>query len=379
MDVIKEPTMIDSTNIAEELIISRRGEPPQFFRITKTLVTIGRDETNDIPLNQHAISRNHARLQKRNGLWYVTDLNSTNGTYLGSERLPSNSPQIWRTKYPIQIGAYVLQWQGQKQQEDRTLMLLPDEIEQNLGRKVGIVDDEINLALNIPSLEVDVNTSKEVRIGILSLNQLTSKDLELQVEGIPSTWYTLGRSQVTLQPKKHVLIPLTFHIPQQENSAGTHEYEVILHDIHDPMRVSRTVGKLIVSPVSDFDLKLYSGHIINSGELHFILENTGNQEDSYKIAVESPSKGVAFSDTSWTVTLPPGRSELIHCLASAETRPFFGANTIRPFSIVAHNNDSKEKRIDSQIEISPTINFELVVLSALIIIVLIALIILLMG
>lgn len=379
MDVIKERTMSDSTDITEELIVSRRGELPQFYRATKTLVTIGRDETNDIPLNQHAISRNHARLQKRNGLWYITDLNSTNGTYLGSERLPSNAPQIWRTKYPIQIGSYVLQWQTQKHSEDRTLMLLPEQIDENLGRKAGIVDDQINLALNIPTLELEVNSSKEVRIGILSLSQLTIKELKIQIEGIPTTWYTLGRSEAVLQPKKHILIPLTFHIPQQENSAGTHEYEVILHDVHDPMRISRTTGKLIVSPVSDFDFKLYSGYIINSGELHFILENIGNTEDSYKIEVESKQKEVIFSDKSWEVTLPPGKSELIHCLASAESRPFFGANTARPFSIVAHSRNGQKKQIDTQLEISPTINFELVVLSALIIIVLIALIILLLG
>ncbi len=50
------------------------------FRNLQTPVTIGREEVNDIQLNDERISRLHAKLQEDQGRIIFTDLNSTNGS-----------------------------------------------------------------------------------------------------------------------------------------------------------------------------------------------------------------------------------------------------------------------------------------------------------
>jgi len=50
------------------------------FRNLKTPVTIGREEVNDVQLNDERISRMHAKLQEDQGAIIFTDLNSTNGS-----------------------------------------------------------------------------------------------------------------------------------------------------------------------------------------------------------------------------------------------------------------------------------------------------------
>jgi len=47
--------------------------------------TIGRGPTNTIQLTDNFISSENTRLWFRNGLWYVQDAGSTNGTYVNSQ------------------------------------------------------------------------------------------------------------------------------------------------------------------------------------------------------------------------------------------------------------------------------------------------------
>lgn len=48
--------------------------------------TIGRGPTNTIQLPDNFISGAHTRLRYHNGLWYVTDAGSRNGTYVNGQR-----------------------------------------------------------------------------------------------------------------------------------------------------------------------------------------------------------------------------------------------------------------------------------------------------
>ena len=59
----------------------------QRFDVRHPLVNIGRGEHNDVVLPDESVSDSHAKLQKRDGRWFVVDVQSTNGTYVGGERL----------------------------------------------------------------------------------------------------------------------------------------------------------------------------------------------------------------------------------------------------------------------------------------------------
>jgi diguanylate cyclase (GGDEF)-like protein len=50
-------------------------------------LTIGRGADNGIVLESDSVSRRHARFETREGTWFVTDLGSTNGTYVNDEQV----------------------------------------------------------------------------------------------------------------------------------------------------------------------------------------------------------------------------------------------------------------------------------------------------
>ncbi|MEV5000496.1 FHA domain-containing protein FhaB/FipA [Nocardioides sp. LML1-1-1.1] len=55
-------------------------------------VLIGRGNDAAIRLDDDYVSTRHARIVSSGGQWYVEDLGSTNGTYLGSQRLTQPVP-----------------------------------------------------------------------------------------------------------------------------------------------------------------------------------------------------------------------------------------------------------------------------------------------
>jgi len=55
-------------------------------------ILIGRGNDAAIRLDDDYVSTRHARIVSSGGQWYVEDLGSTNGTYLGSQRLTQPVP-----------------------------------------------------------------------------------------------------------------------------------------------------------------------------------------------------------------------------------------------------------------------------------------------
>ncbi len=52
------------------------------LQVKAVTINIGRASDNDLVLEENTISRYHARLQHENNTWYLSDLNSSHGTYL---------------------------------------------------------------------------------------------------------------------------------------------------------------------------------------------------------------------------------------------------------------------------------------------------------
>ena len=56
------------------------------------VVNIGRGDYNDVVIGDPSVSTMHAKLQRREAIWILTDLGSTNGTFVEGERLAGETP-----------------------------------------------------------------------------------------------------------------------------------------------------------------------------------------------------------------------------------------------------------------------------------------------
>jgi predicted lysophospholipase L1 biosynthesis ABC-type transport system permease subunit len=65
-------------------VVDRDGE---HFAEVLTPAIVGRGTDADVVVDDPDVSRHHARLEAENGVVYVSDLDSANGTYLNGRRL----------------------------------------------------------------------------------------------------------------------------------------------------------------------------------------------------------------------------------------------------------------------------------------------------
>jgi hypothetical protein len=56
------------------------------------VVNIGRAEYNDLVIPDDSVSSQHAKLTRREGVWILSDVGSTNGTLVDGERISGDTP-----------------------------------------------------------------------------------------------------------------------------------------------------------------------------------------------------------------------------------------------------------------------------------------------
>src|SRR3954464_11644319 len=67
-------------------------EKREFVLVEGATASIGRSEENTIQIPEKHVSRRHAEIQFRDGLFLITDLRSANGTFVNDRRLSEAFP-----------------------------------------------------------------------------------------------------------------------------------------------------------------------------------------------------------------------------------------------------------------------------------------------
>ena len=94
----------DSTMFA--IVISEKGGGERRELFDKHEINVGRVQGNDLMLPKGNVSKRHARLLFRDGRFIVTDLKSTNGTYVNGRKIAQAT--IVREGDKIYVGDFVL-------------------------------------------------------------------------------------------------------------------------------------------------------------------------------------------------------------------------------------------------------------------------------
>jgi len=96
-----------SRSIPTTLTVTDGPNAGQVVPLTTGPLLLGRGTDAALRLDDDYVSTRHARIATNGEQWFVEDLGSTNGTYLGSQRVTSPTPIAIGT--PVRLGKTVVE------------------------------------------------------------------------------------------------------------------------------------------------------------------------------------------------------------------------------------------------------------------------------
>jgi pSer/pThr/pTyr-binding forkhead associated (FHA) protein len=80
--------------------------PGTVYALDSDQLSIGRDSSNEIAVNDAEVSRRHARLSFQGGKYVLEDMGSTNGTFVNGQRL--TGPRVLKSGEVISLGEQIV-------------------------------------------------------------------------------------------------------------------------------------------------------------------------------------------------------------------------------------------------------------------------------
>lgn len=89
-----------------QLTMRSGPNPGTVYALDSDQISIGRDSSNEIPVNDAEVSRRHARLTFQGGKYVLEDMGSTNGTFVNGQRL--SGPRVLKSGEVISLGEQIV-------------------------------------------------------------------------------------------------------------------------------------------------------------------------------------------------------------------------------------------------------------------------------
>lgn len=222
-----------------KLYIVAGPEMGQSFELKDGTSFIGRAPDNEIIISDKTISRKHVKIVRKEGKYFVTDLESRNGTFFDGKYLQSFVEVQVREGIPIAIGLTVI-CIGEDCKDDR--MLFSDLIQPSLTREIGEPEGvyaDRRKKNNQKELEVFYKVS-DVLMANLPLKETLQKILDYLLD-------LLKRIErggfILLDPKGGEIGEIIFRSRTPSDDAGVISYRDVVN------RVVKARKPLLVSDV----------------------------------------------------------------------------------------------------------------------------------
>lgn len=356
----------------DRVVIYTPKPPTRAVTIDKDLMTIGRDPTADIMVDSITLSRFHARVERlQNGTYSVTDLGSTNGTWVGSRQLARNQSAVWFPGDFVRVGdarlmletAASLQPTSPGKQHQTTVAAVA------VG---GVTHDTIE---QVPlEIETSIEPSRiAVRPGETAISTLTIRNEErvdhfrLSIRNIPQDWVTLPDTPVEMLKDDVKTIQLMFNPPlESESVAGLYPFELSVVSRGRPNTYPVILpGQLQVEPFYAISTDLHPTRIRDNKKPLLTIKNQGNTPQQFTLNARDPEDALDITFSPPTLRLEPGEEREIPISLRARQRPWFGLPERYTFEVSVTDNrpETVARTHPGELTVNPRITRQMVTLS----------------
>ncbi len=307
------------------ILVQLPNQRQQAVAITTMRLTIGRQPDNTVILDDDKASRHHATIEFDGQVYWVTDLASTNGTFLGQERLTANTPTRWDPEISLHIGDHHL--------------FLRNPYSQAIFKPAGLVGvapaspladppapPAQPLTVVLSQSEYSVVPGESVQIPVILHNQGEHMDqLHLSVAGIPREWVALPMPTASLSPGAQQLISLTISPPRTYSTTpARYPLQIQVNSQHLTITKLVTQCTLQVTAYTKFQSGLFQAEGANDQQLQVRLSNQGNTPQIFQLNWRSLERGIIFNPPEVMVQVPPGNLMAVTTTVRPQQRAVIG-------------------------------------------------------
>jgi eukaryotic-like serine/threonine-protein kinase len=357
----QEPSHFDSDvrpGAGDQLIVARADTTPVTYPLTGNSVSAGRADDNDVVLTEGGVSRRHARFDRTSRGWSVTDLGSTNGTFLESSRLLPDVAESWQPGQTLRIGSYYLRWQPGRQVG--TVAAATEAAAAGATRQAFAgatqarsVSGNIGVAIDPARVRAAPGTRTALNVELFN-EGMTVDHFRVSVEGLPATWYSIPQETVQLLPGASGRLAVALHPPRASSAtAGAHPFDVVVQGMAAPRERAAVRSQLELEPYQEFGLDLQPSHLQDGATVRLLLTNSGNGPLAVTLGGRDPADAIIFSSPQREAELGPGQQVEIPFRVSARRRPFFGTRQQLPFTVQAAATSGEVRAAQGQLAVAP--------------------------
>ena len=288
-------------------------------------MTVGRKPESTIVLDYPDVSPLHARIQFDGTNYYVTDLNSTNGTFLGNVRLLPGVPQVWAPDKAVRVGQSWLRLERGSAPLEASATATP-------ATQAASSTPRVAAFVETTDLTVDPGASTLLTIAVLNQGPVVDH-LQVSVLNLPASWLPGPMPVVRLLPGARQPVSLTIAPPRTpESRAGTYPVTIRVTSQEAPDQFADVQVRLTVNPYAQFQGELRPQSVRAGRPAQVRIENLGNAPQTYKIAWRDRAEELAFDPPECQVTVPEGQAGVAEFRATVRKRALVGGEKHHSFS-----------------------------------------------
>ncbi len=301
------------------------------YSVDQPAVSIGRAPSNDLIIGHVSISRRHARLTFESGQLMIEDLGSIDGTFIGGQRISPSTPSEVPENQILRLGDVEIVYFAPPPLVAASPFIGRLTLE-NIAPAVAPDGPPINLSLIGPAQSIEPGNTAAATLIVQNRGSVVD-DLNVQLTGIPTDWFSLSKGHVPLLPSAQETLTITFHPPRKPEVAVA-DYSFVVTVTSRAHRARATVqGTLKVLPFQQLEMQLNPPR--SRREFRLIVDNQGNVPVMYQLSGvdNEPSLNYRFKQTA--VTLQVRQRQSIQLQVTSKRAPKIGRRETRTFNVIA--------------------------------------------
>lgn len=334
---------------------SRR--PP--VELTPAGLVIGRETGVDVLLSDPQVSRKHARITWDGRQVLVTDLGSSNGSFLGSERLLPHEPRVWPPGTWLRIDSWILQLEMPGAR--------PDDVSTSSGAFESVIQttppgtlpptnpivtpagqpstppapspsSRIRVIAEPNTLSITPGQPVSARVTLANTGQ-TVDHLRISIEGVPADWVQGHEREVQLNPGGQITVPITVNVARSAaNRSGQYPVTIRATSRENPGESGAAPALWTVLPYTMSALTISPMRALGKRDANYTLtvRNDSNAASEFEMSGSDDEEVLRYRFDPPSVFLEPGESQTVPLSIRTKKR-WVGSTLIRRFTIRARN------------------------------------------